>query len=199
MLHLDLHLYHSTCFARPGASPWSPQYTCSIPVLVHMFNLCFSTYFLVKLSKLHFNLHLWHGTHCARPACQRQAPWTSQCLYFNLHLCHGTRRARPGCQGKSPYTCLIPVPVHMLNPSLGTHVKSQFQSICLIPVLKHIFNPRSGAHFLSQSWYTCFICIIKCRPAPMPKHLLHSDLPLVPVTACHRQASGTPTMYTYFI
>ena len=64
--------------AFPGASPWAPQYTCSIPVLIHMFNLCFSTYVLLKLSKLHFNLHQWHGTHSAQPACQGQAPWTSE-------------------------------------------------------------------------------------------------------------------------
>ena len=64
--------------AFPGASPWAPQYTCSTPVLVHMFNLRFSIYVLLKLSKLHFNLDQWHGTHCTQPACQGQAPWTSQ-------------------------------------------------------------------------------------------------------------------------
>ena len=72
--------------AFPGASPWAPQYTCSIPVLIHMFNLCFSTYVLLKLSKLHFNLHQWHGTHCAQPAWQGQAPWTSEsCHSSGIH------------------------------------------------------------------------------------------------------------------
>ena len=124
MLHLDLHLYHRTRFTWPclaRGKPLVPQYTCSIPVLVHMFNLCFSTYVLLKLSKLH----------------------------FNLHLCHGTCWAQPGCQGKSPYTCLIPVPVHMLNPTLGTPVKSQFQCICLIPAL--VLYPSPGTHVSSAS------------------------------------------------
>ena len=80
MLYLDLHLYHSTHFAWPclARGTWSPKYTFFIPVLVHMFNPCFATNVLFKLSKLHFSLHQWHGTCCTQPACQGQAPWTTQ-------------------------------------------------------------------------------------------------------------------------
>ena len=54
--HLNHQFYTQTCtyttaltslgHALPGASPWSPQCTFFIPVLVHMFNLCFATNFL---------------------------------------------------------------------------------------------------------------------------------------------------------
>ena len=93
-LHFSLHQWHGTCFARPclpRGKPLGPQYTCSIPVLVHLFDLCFSTYVLLKLSKLHFNLHQWHGTHCTQPACQGQAPWTSESSH-----CSGIHRNPTG-------------------------------------------------------------------------------------------------------
>ena len=79
---------HSLHSAMPcqGQAPGPPVHIF-IPVLVHMFNLCFATNVLLKLSKLHFSLHKWHGTRCAQPAC-KEAPWTSQC------------------------TCLIPVLTH---------------------------------------------------------------------------------------
>ena len=63
MLYLDLHLYHSTHFAQPCLARGK--------ALVHMFNLCFATNVLFKLSKLHFSLHQWHGT---RIPSQGQAP-----------------------------------------------------------------------------------------------------------------------------
>ena len=41
--------------------------------------------------------------------------------------------------------------VHMLNPTLGTHVKSQFQCICLIPGLVHMVYPNSGTYILPMA------------------------------------------------
>ena len=167
-----------------------------------MTNLLTLSGFVFIECRVHRRTHTCHAKHWPTPTSSNYLSYTLTCTYaMALAVLSHVASGKPHTHAQSQFrcTCLIPVPVQMLDPSLGTHVKSQFQSRCLISVLKHIFNPRSCAHFLSQSWYTCFICIIKCRPAPMAKHLLHSDLPLVPVTACHRQASGTPTMYTYFI
>ena len=84
--------------ALPGASPWSPLYTCSILVLVHIFNPSFGTQFSSQFWCTPF---IWIINVILRPALIPQ---------------HSLRSAMPGASPWSPqYTCSIPVMVHMFN------------------------------------------------------------------------------------
>ena len=86
-----------------------------------MFNLCFATNVLFKLSKLHFSLHQWHGSRFAWPCLPRGKPlgppvhMFNLCfstyvllklskLHFNLHQWHGTHHTQPACQRQAPWT-----------------------------------------------------------------------------------------------
>jgi hypothetical protein len=45
-----------------GYAPWTPWYSCLIPVLIHMFNPSSGKHLSSKSSKLHLNPHLYRAT-----------------------------------------------------------------------------------------------------------------------------------------
>ena len=112
MLHLDLHLYHSTRFARPGASPWSPQYTCLTSVFLLIFQLNYQSYTLTCTYGMALG-QLARGKPPGPPSAYTLTFTYAMALTALSQVARGNRHTHA-------YS------VHMLNPTLGTHVKSQF-------------------------------------------------------------------------